>query len=138
MWGSKNFCAYFLTYFSIDFDQIWYDAMTCWSVQVHANFVCMISIQGRELNFGVCKMYMFKIGWCLDAYEPISFKFGIMIDITELCILISVWMTLAFTQGWLWESYNLCSHYVVKWHEVAQPFTVVNHIREMTLKKTCK
>ena len=35
----------------------------------------------------------------LDAYEPISFKLVIMIDMTKLYILIPVGITLTFTQG---------------------------------------
>ena len=35
----------------------------------------------------------------MDIYEPVSFKLGMIIDITELYNLIPVWMTLIFTQG---------------------------------------
>ena len=43
-------------------------------------FIYMINIQGTELNFSGFEKYIVKIGYCLDAYEPISFKLGIMID----------------------------------------------------------
>ena len=39
----------------------------------------MIDIQGRELYLDDFIMDMFKTGLCLDAYEAISFKLGVMI-----------------------------------------------------------
>ena len=41
-------------------------------------------------------------------------------------------MTLACTAR------NLCSYSVVKWHAVARAFSVVDCVREMTAKKSCK
>ena len=42
---------------------------------------------------------MLEIGLHSEAYEPILFELGAMIDTTELYILIPVRMTLFFTQG---------------------------------------
>ena len=46
---------------------------------------------------------------------------------------------------WLWlrviglqESWNLCNHSIVKWHEVTQIFGVVDCVKEITAKKSCK
>ena len=36
------------------------------------------------------------------------------------------------------ESYNLCDHSVVKWHEVTVTFVIVECVSEMTTKKSCK
>ena len=36
---------------------------------------------------------------CLDTREPICFKLGMMLGTTNLYSMISVWMTLMFTQG---------------------------------------
>ena len=57
-----------------------------------------INIHGRELNFGDFEN-MFKIGLRLDAYKPISFKLGMMIDTTKLYILIPLWMTLTYKKA---------------------------------------
>ena len=70
-------------------------------------------------TFGDFKQYMFKIDWCLDAYEPISSRVGMMIDITKLYIFIPVSMTLTF-------------------NEVAQTLAVADLVRQMTPKKACK
>ena len=44
-------------------------------------------------------------------------------------------MTLTFTG--VGEGLNFCSHPVVKWHEVAQTFAVVDYVREMTKETAC-
>ena len=54
-----------------------------------------------------------------------------MINMTKLS------MTLNFTQCHRVTKQNLFSRSVVKWHEVAQTFSVIDHVREMTSKKTC-
>ena len=41
----------------------------------------------------------FDIGLYSDIYRPISFKLGMMIEITKIYICVSVWMTLTFIQG---------------------------------------
>ena len=58
------------------------------------NFV-HINIQGRELNLVILKSGI----WYMAAHEPISFKLGIMIDMTKLNILMQASVTLIFTQG---------------------------------------
>ena len=52
------------------------------------NLVRMINIQWRDLNFIYLTKCMFKIGWCLDTYKPISFILGIMVNMTKLYIMI--------------------------------------------------
>ena len=42
---------------------------------------------------------MLKIGLPLGTHEPISFKLGVMIDTSELYLLIPVFMILTLTQG---------------------------------------
>ena len=51
-------------------------------------FVLTINIQMTEFNLGDFEKYVFKTGWCLDAYEPISFKLGVMKDMTKFYIFI--------------------------------------------------
>ena len=53
----------------------------------------------------------------LDIYEPIWFKFGIMIDSSELYFLILVYMTMTL---------------------ISPTLTVADGIREMISKETCK
>ena len=84
-WLPLRLCSFYhFFFFLINLDKIWYIVMTCWCVQAHAKFVCMINIH-RWVH--------------LDAYEPFTFKLGMMVDMTDLYILISVWMSLTFTQG---------------------------------------
>ena len=62
----------------------------------------MISVQGREPYLGNYIEYSFNFVLCFDAYEPISFKLGMMIDMTSLYCLIPVWIILTLIQGhWL-------------------------------------
>ena len=69
-------------------------------------------------------MNMFNIDICLDAFESISFKYGMMIDMTEHYILIPVQMTLTITQGYrITRNLKLVQSFGVKWGEVAQTFT---------------
>ena len=83
---------HFLANFSIRLDEIWYAVMT-----LMLNFVCMI--QGRELNFGDSKKnFVLRLPGIWDTYELISFKLGVMIDMTKLYILIPVLMIFTFTQ----------------------------------------
>ena len=72
--------------------------MTCRSVRV-------INMQTREVNFGDFKNISFKIGLQLGTYEPISFKFEMMIDMTSLYIL----MTLTFSHGQRYEKVKACA-----------------------------
>ena len=45
----------------------------------------MISISGSELYLGDLIKYTFFIGLlCSDTYEPISLKFGMMLDMAKL------------------------------------------------------
>ena len=76
--------------------------------------------------------HMFKIGLCLDTYELISFKLGIMRNMTKLYIFIPPWMILTFTLGHIfmrklvlvqsfcckvaWSSLNICSCWSCKWN----------------------
>ena len=46
------------------------------------------------------------------------------------------WISLSFTG--LWESKNFCNHSVVKLHEAFQMFRMVDHVRWITSKKSCK
>ena len=57
------------------------------------SFVCKIKIQERELNRDDFKKCIFKNGWCLDTYKANSFKLGMMIGKTKLCLLIPLQMT---------------------------------------------
>ena len=51
---------------------------------------CMSDIQGRELYFRDFVKYTFNIGLRSGAYKPISFKSGVLINTTSLCIFIPV------------------------------------------------
>ena len=41
--------------------------------------------------------YNFNIGLYQDTCEPICFKFSLVLDMTKLYSMISVWMTMTFT-----------------------------------------
>ena len=72
----------------------------------------------------------------------ICFKPGIMLNTIRVCSLIAVSMTLMLTQGprfgGLQESWNLCSHSLVKLPKATQMFVMVDYVREITVKKSCK
>ena len=70
--------------------------------------------------------------------EPISFRLGMLIDMTKLSSLVPVWSTFAFTLGHtVRRKLEFCSHSVVKRHQVAQSFAMVYYVREMTVRKPC-
>ena len=53
--------------------------------------------------------------------------------------MIPVRITFNFTQDYRHtENCNFCIHSVVKWHEVAQAFMMVDYVREITAKESCK
>ena len=97
---------------------------------------------GREFNLGDFVKYTQNIGMCWNANDPISFKLGMMIDTTKGYILILVWVTLMFTQGLRFtrkpELVHSLIHSVVKWSDVAQRFAMVDDVREVTAKESCK
>ena len=68
------------------------------------NMLGMIDILGRELNLPDFVKYTFNIGLHLDAYEPISFKLGLLIDSVELNRSIPAWQ----------KNLNFCNHSIVK------------------------
>ena len=52
-----------------------------------------------------------SVCWHADMYLLISFKCGMIIQAAELYILIPVWMTLIFIQGYnLVTNQNFCTH----------------------------
>ena len=48
------------------------------------NLSSLMSIQGMEPNWGDFVRKFFKVGLHSDGYRPISFKFGMMIEIIDL------------------------------------------------------
>ena len=44
--------------FSIILDEIWDAVMTCWSVQAHARFICMIDIPGEDSALMIYREYV--------------------------------------------------------------------------------
>ena len=56
---------------------------------------CPISNEGRE----PCDFVMWLSGLHSDSYRPFSFKLGVVIETTELNILILVWMMLIFIES---------------------------------------
>ena len=63
-------------------------------LKVILNCFCTINLQGREPHLVDATKYTFNICFCLHANELISFKLGRMTDMTILCSLIAVSMTL--------------------------------------------
>ena len=67
----------------------------------------------------------FYIGFYSGIYRLISFKLGVMIEITKLYIFILVWMTLTFIQGHsyirnqkLWCPFSHKFKYIFVWNSV--------------------
>ena len=85
-----NFSAALVLVFLIQHLVCCHSMLVCWRsywISFH-----MIDIQQRELCLADVTYYTFNS-------EPISFKLGMVQDMTILFRLISVWMTLTFTQG---------------------------------------
>ena len=97
----QSFCAYFLSKFCRLF---WWNFICC-----HGLLVCWSPCQiyfSRTLfngeNFTQAIFFIkntLSNGSRSGAYEPISFKFGVMLDTTKVHNLTSVWMTLTFIQS---------------------------------------
>ena len=62
-------------------------------------FVCFWFVFVVVVVVVVVVVFKCNVGLHSDIYRPISFKLGMMVEITGLYILISVWMTLTFFQG---------------------------------------
>ena len=73
--------------FSLYLDEIWHAAMTCRSFQAHTNFIGMINIESRGLYLCNFKKNMFEIGLCGDALKPMTFIFGMMMDMSKVHLL---------------------------------------------------
>ena len=78
---------------------------------------------------------------CVRTFcEPICFKLGVMLNSTKLYSLND------FQVHSGWQGYGktsacaviLCNHSVVELHEAAQVFMMVDYVRDMTVKKSCK
>ena len=68
-------------------------------VEAHATFFSYDQLS-RERELLTCfYKEAFNIGLRSDAYEPISFKQGMMLEMTKLFVLIPVWITLTLPQG---------------------------------------
>ena len=63
------------------------------------NYFCGKYYPRRKLCWQNCIEFTINILLCQDTYEPIHFKLGMLLDMTKLYSLISVWMTMMFTQG---------------------------------------
>ena len=117
----------------------WYVATICGFVLVQANVPPMINSQGRELCSGNVFKTMFNIGMSLHAYEFISFKPGMITDMTNICILTPVLMTLIFIQGQrALRNIELLQSFAWRVSGNNPIWAVVDCIREMTAKKSCQ
>ena len=74
----------------------------------------------------------FCIIMCLDTSEPIYFKLGMMLNASDLSSL-NYFDVHSKSQGYR----NLCSH-SVKFHEATQMFVMVDYVRMMAVKESCK
>ena len=94
---SKNWANYGIKFW-LDLNGIWYTVETCWSNEPHSDLILssQYSIE-RSLLLWFCKR-KFDVGLYSDIYRVISFKLGVVMETTKLCILILVSMTSAFIQ----------------------------------------
>ena len=95
----QSFCTNYLTKFSIDLNEIWH-TVKHWCDRPHTHFSSS-SEYSRERTLLLCFNSFFNINIRLYShiYRAISFKLDIMVETTELYILISVWITLTGIQG---------------------------------------
>ena len=82
-------------------DEIGCVATTCWFVETRANFfVCTNNIQGKELCWRYILWYVCLASSCIRTLvdQCVSNLFSLL-NTAKVYSLISVWMTLMFTQG---------------------------------------
>ena len=121
--------------FAVDLDEIPCVAtVICWSARLI--YFAQAIMKGENSGRYFAK-YAINVVLCLDTYEPNCFKLDVMRGTTKLYSVIPPWMALVFTLKVTdsLESFNLCSHCVVKLHEATQMFLVVHYVREITVKK---
>ena len=84
---------------SQSFQMIWSAVETCCCDEPHTHFILSILyLKERTVRMLFHWRHWF-IGSFSDSYRQIYFRLGMMIEITKLCILISV--------GWLWPSFKV-------------------------------
>ena len=104
--------------------------MTCWLINDDTKFILQHQYSQKSTYTSGLKNRL--IGLHSNTYELFSFKLYLQFDVSfnEVDLLLSVKAC--------WESQKLFSNSVVKWHEVAQTFEMVDYVREMTAKKLCQ
>ena len=126
MWESKNSCANYLMKLWMNLNGMWYTIVTCSCDEPHTHLFCPFSIQGREPYLCHFVNSKKKISLYSDIYKPASFKLGMMIEITKLSVLISVWITLTIIQGHscmrnikkLWCPFSHKCTYRFRWNSI--------------------
>ena len=81
--------------------------------------------------------FHFFIGYVISVQDTEKFAERTL-DMTKLYSLIPVWMTLLFTQGHRIMGKARTCAVIVKLHEETQIFMMVDRVKEMTVKKSCK
>ena len=99
------------------------------------NFAQTVVEENLEL-VEYCLSHSPCLDFCLDASKCISVMHSMMIDMTELYLMIPTWVTLIFTQGHrVPRKLELVNYSVVMWPKVSQTFEVVNFVRKVTAKE---
>ena len=99
MLGRKTLYTKYLTKFSLDLGWNWSGVEVFCSDKAHIHFISCH--QHCNLGRGPCLDDFVKkvIGSCLDMNKLISFKFGTIIDTSELYSSFPGWMAMIFIQG---------------------------------------
>ena len=93
----QNFWAYYLTQFSISLDGILLRLANLGNLLLFVS--CPINIQGRELYINDFTFFLKSVCWLALWHSQARFFQTMMIEATELYILIPVWTTLTFIEG---------------------------------------
>ena len=117
---SKIFCANYVTKFPIDLDGMWYTVETHWSYEPCAHLIWSdkYSRKGiRNLTCVISGKEGLALTCFLDIFRLIYFKFCVLIETAKLYILMLVWMTLTFMQGYSLVRNQIlffCAHFLTK------------------------
>ena len=108
------------------------------SLKLLLHLFCISTTQGRELCWRDFMTYTFGIVVCQDTCEPICFKLGVMLNTTEVCSLILVWIIVSFSQShWVMGKLELEQSFCCK-VEWSNSNVQNDYVRKATVKKSCK
>ena len=113
-----------------------WNLMSCWSNLCLTSWCCL---DRSDIYWYDFIRYVFNTGLCFDTNELICFRLGMMLVKSKFAVWFQFeWHWLSFTVTGLQERWNLCSHSVVKLHEITDTVVMVKYVRKIAAKKSHK